>query len=122
MIFRCPICSIECNITALPVNCCGQSHAVDSPALREGELPARQRKSTGKTSGTQFVECKHREARTRRVECLPCGGKQVQIYGCGQRGECTLANPIAGIATCTTCPAEIRERPLIVSLVWEGAR
>ena len=49
-------------------------------------------------------ECRHFGEETRRVGCESCGGNvQIKVFACAAKGECTLGQPIEGIACCATC-------------------
>jgi len=49
-------------------------------------------------------ECRHFGAETRRVGCESCGGRvQIKVFACSLKGECTLGQPLDGIACCATC-------------------
>lgn len=48
--------------------------------------------------------CLYQAAETRRQACESCGGNmQIKIFACAVHGECTLGQPLDGIACCATC-------------------
>jgi hypothetical protein len=55
--------------------------------------------------------CRQLGREVRQEICLGCGGDvRIKIFACSVHGECTLGQPLAGIACCSKCddylPAE----------------
>ncbi len=71
------------------------------------QCPASRPISLARSEG---CHCLHRGPELRREPCSTCKGTvQVKVFACAVLGECTLAKPLSGIATCETC--EHYQRP-----------
>lgn len=61
--------------------------------------------NTDTTPPAQLSRCLHLQPATgEEVRCPSCPGKvSLKLFGCSLHGQCTLANPVQGVACCATC-------------------